>query len=207
MTTDTPNATYLKESQLDEAGEVLGRAFFDDPLMEYILPDADSRSDKVTWFLRTGARYGQLFGEVHTTPESVDGAACWIPPGEADMTLFRMARAGMLLVPFKLGLGAFRRFLKVNDYIEELHKRDMPEDHWYLMILGVDTEKQGQGVGSSLVAPMLARAEAEGLPCYLETMKEINVAFYEKHGFQVVVEDDLPGGGPHFWTMKRLPRG
>ena len=79
----------------------------------------------------------------------------------------------------------------------------MPEDHWYLMILGVDTAKQGQGVGSSLVAPMLARADADGLPCYLETMKERNVVFYEKHGFQVVVEDDLPKGGPHFWTMKR----
>ena len=114
------------------------------------------------------------------------------------MTFFRMFRAGMLMVPLKLGLGAFRRFLNVNDHMEELHKRDMPEDHWYLMILGVDSEKQSQGVGSSLVAPMLARADEEGLPCYLETMKEINVAFYEKHGFHVVVEDDLPKGGPHF---------
>ncbi len=206
MTTNTPDATHLKESQLDDAGEALGRAFFDDPLMTYILPDEETRSKKLTWFMRTGAKYGQLYGEVHTTPESVDGAACWIPPGEADMSMFRMARAGMLLVPFKLGLGAFRRFLNVNDFMEELHKRDMPEDHWYLMLLGVDTGKQGQGVGSSLVAPMLARADAEGLPCYLETMKEINVAFYEKHGFHVVVEDDLPKGAPHFWTMKRPAR-
>ena len=207
MTIDTPKATHLKESQLDEAGEVLGRAFFDDPLMAYILPDEDTRSGKLSWFMRAGAKYGQLYGEVHTTPESVDGAACWLPPGEADMSMLRMARAGMLMVPFKLGLGAFRRFLKINDHMEELHKRDMPEDHWYLMILGVDTEKQGQGVGGSLVAPMLARADAEGLPCYLETMKERNVAFYEKHGFKVVVEDDLPDGGPHFWTMKRPARG
>ena len=203
MTTNTPEATYLKESQLDEAGEVLGRAFFDDPLTEYIFPDPDKRSRRNEWFLRTGAKYGQLYGEVHTTPESVDGVACWLPPGEADLTPFRVIRAGMLMAPFKVGLGALKRFLDISDYIEKLHQRDMPEDHWYLMILGVDTEKQGQGVGSSLVAPLLARADAEGLPCYLETMKERNVAFYEKHGFQVVVEDDLPKGGPHFWTMKR----
>ncbi len=117
-----------------------------------------------------------------------------------------MVRAGMLLAPFKVGLGAFRRFLSISDYIEKLHKRDMPEDHWYLMILGVDTAKQGQGIGGSIIQPILARADADGLPCYLETMKEINVAFYEKHGFQVVVEDDLPNGGPHFWTMKRPAR-
>lgn len=50
-------------------------------------------------------------------------------------------------------------------------------------------------------------ADADGLPCYLETMKERNVVFYEKHGFQVVVGDDLPKGGPHFWTMKRPAKG
>jgi ribosomal protein S18 acetylase RimI-like enzyme len=207
MTTDTPQATHLKESQLDEAGEVLGRAFFDDPLTEYLFPDAERRAGPSEWFLRAGANYGKLYGEVHTTPESVDGAACWLPPGEADMSPWRMMRAGMLLAPIKIGIGALRRFLSISDFIEELHHRDMPEDHWYLMLLGVDTAKQGQGVGGSLMAPMLARADAEGLPCYLETMKEINVAFYEKHGFQVVVEDDLPNGGPHFWTMKRPAKG
>jgi hypothetical protein len=41
----------------------------------------------------------------------------------------------------------------------------------------------------------------------LETEKEKNVAFYERHGFEVVVEDDLPRGGPHFWTMKRQAKG
>ena len=76
MTTNTPDATHLKESQLDEAGKVLGRAFFDDPLTEYIFPDPDKRSRRNEWFLRTGAKYGQLYGEVHTTPESVDGVAC-----------------------------------------------------------------------------------------------------------------------------------
>jgi hypothetical protein len=37
-------------------------------------------------------------------------------------------------------------------------------------------------------------------------MKPRNVSFYEKHGFEVVVEDDVIGGGLHFWTMRRDPR-
>lgn len=206
MTTSTPDATHLKESQLGEAGQVLARAFFDDPLMEYIMPDDGKRADKLEWFMRAGARYGNLYGEVHTTPESVDGAACWLPPGEAEMSPFRMARAGLLVAPFKVGLGAFGRFMNVMNLMEKLHKRDMPMDHWYLMILGVDTVKQGQGVGGSIIQPILGRADGDGLPCYLETMKEINVAFYTKHGFEVIVEDDIPNGGPHYWTMKREPR-
>ena len=76
------------------------------------------------------------------------------------------------------------------------------------MILGVDTVKQGQGIGGSIIQPILARAEADGLRCcYLETMKERNVVFYEKNGFEVLVEDDIPNGGPHFWTMKRYAKG
>ena len=43
MTTDTPNATHLKESELDDAGEALGRAFFDDPLLVYIVPTSGAR--------------------------------------------------------------------------------------------------------------------------------------------------------------------
>jgi predicted N-acetyltransferase YhbS len=83
----------------------------------------------------------------------------------------------------------------------------MSEPHHYLMVLGVDSEKQGQGVGSKLIAPGLARADADRLPCYLETMKTRNLDFYGKHGFEVVHAGEIPKGGPPFWTMRREPIG
>lgn len=116
-----------------------------------------------------------------------------------------MIRAGMMSAPFKFGIGAFGRFLSANNHLEHLHKRDVPQQHWYLMILGVDPPRQGQGLGSAVILPVLDRADRENLPCYLETAKERNLPFYRKHGFEVVVEDDLPRGGPHFWTMLRQP--
>lgn len=195
----------LAKTQIKEAGQVLGRAFFDDPLTVYVEPDDAKRARVLPWFFGTGARYGDMFGEVYTTPQSVEGAAVWLPPGEFTLSPLRMMRAGMLAAPFKLGLGAFMRFMGAMNHVEELHKRDMPPEHWYLMILGVEPDRQGHGVGGSLIEPILARADASELPCYLETMKERNVTFYRKHGFDVVVEDDLPKGGPHFWTMKREP--
>ena len=69
--------------------------------------------------------------------------------------------------------------------------------------LGVEPDRQGQGIGSALIQPVLGRADAEGLPCYLETTKERNVTFYRRHGFDVVAEGDLPDLGPPFWTMRR----
>jgi hypothetical protein len=37
-------------------------------------------------------------------------------------------------------------------------------------------------------------------------MKERNVTFYGKHGFEVVVEDAFLDG-PRYWTMRRDPIG
>ena len=205
MTIDTQVVTLL-DSQRRQAGEVLGRAFFDDPLLKYIFPDEARRKRPLTWLMDRGARYGLRYGEVHTTAD-VAGAAVWLPPGETDMTPLRMMRVGMLIAPLRVGLGAVRRFLASGDYLEEFHKRDVPPRHWYLAILGVDPSRQGQGIGGALIQPIIARADSAGLPCYLETMKERNVTFYKKHGFVVVVEGDLPDGGPYFWTMKREARG
>jgi ribosomal protein S18 acetylase RimI-like enzyme len=105
-----------------------------------------------------------------------------------------------------MGFGNFMRFMKSLDFVEKIHKREAPEPHWYLMILGVEPQRQGQGIGSALMQPAQAKADAAHLPAWLETEKEINVKLYRKHGFDVVVETDLPDGGPHIWCMKRPAR-
>lgn len=89
------------------------------------------------------------------------------------------------------------------ELVSRHHERLVQAPHWYLLILGVEPERQGQGIGSALIAPNLARADAEGLPCYLETAKEPNVMFYRRHGFEVRDEENIPGGGPKVWMMVR----
>jgi hypothetical protein len=49
-------------------------------------------------------------------------------------------------------------------------------------------------------------ADAEQVPYYLETFTERNVQFYGKLGFRVLVHDRIPGGGPPFWTIVRMPQ-
>ena len=51
----------------------------------------------------------------------------------------------------------------------------------------------------------LARCDAARLPAYLESSKERNVPFYERHGFRVTGELTIPGGGPTLWLMWRNP--
>ncbi len=206
MTTEA-EVVQLPQTQVGEAGEVLGRAFHDDPLWRWFLPEERKRAGRLRWFMTVWARYGLRYGEVYVTKAVVEGAAIWMPPGKYPLSVVGMMLVGWLPAPLKLGPAGFRRLMNYSIHVDQLHKRDAPPRHWYLMILGVDPPRQGQGVGGALIRPGLARADAEGLSCYLDTEKERNLPFYRTHGFEVVVEDDLPKGGPRFWTMKREPRG
>ena len=206
MTTET-GVTRLQSHQINAAGEVLGRAFSDDPMTIYVVPEEAARKRKIAWFMRAVTNYGYKYGDVYTTGDHVEGGAVWLPPGGTALSPQRMMMTGMIAAPLRLGWAPFSRFMNVMNCITPLHKRDVPAAHWYLMNLGVDPPRQGQGVGSRLIQPILARADAERLPCYLETMKERNLPFYRRHGFEVVVEDEIPKGGPRFWTMRRDPKG
>lgn len=50
----------------------------------------------------------------------------------------------------------------------------------------------GKDIGSALLRPALAQADADGLPGYLETAEESNAAFYRKHGFETVRHGVVP---------------
>lgn len=197
----------LAPGQMREVGRVLARALCDDPHWLWIFPHESRRAQVLPWFMEVWARYCQRYGEVHITTGKVEGAALWIPPGKYPPSIVGMILGGMMLVPLRFGRAAFERLISSANYAARLHKRDVSSRHWYLSTLGVDPPRQGEGIGGTLIQPVLARADAEGLPCYVETEKERNLPFYRRHGFEVVVEDDLPNGGPHFWTMKREPQG
>jgi GNAT superfamily N-acetyltransferase len=87
----------------------------------------------------------------------------------------------------------------------KFRRRLAPEFHWYLMALGVEPSKQRKGLGTRLIEPILACADSSGLPCYLETFNERNLAFYGRQGFRIAAAGNLPGG-PDFWAMIRAPQ-
>ena len=198
---------HLQSSQVDDAAEVLARAFFDDPAWLWAIPEDDRRAHVLPWFFRAALRYGGRWGEVHGTEGTTEGAAIWLPPERPRLDSLRLVRVGLLLMPLKAGLPGFARFLTMWRALEERHKRDVPPQHWYLWLLGVDPPRQRQGLGSALIQPILGRADQQGLQCYLDTTRERNLAFYRRHGFEVVHEGDFPRGGPHFWTLRREPKG
>lgn len=196
----------LEPDRIPAAGALLARALFEDGLARHMYPDNGERRTHTPWHFSAVVRYGVLFGRVLTTAGEPRGVAVWLPPGESAMTDSRVAAAGLDASPAVLGEEAFGRFMSVMEQIEPLHEQDVPDRHWYLALLGVDPEHAGRGIGSALIEPVLAEADRDGLPCYLETAEKLNLAFYEKHGFEVLRHGIASGTAVEYWTMRRLPR-
>jgi len=190
--------------QHKQASEVMGEAFHNDPLWKYLVPDEIRRALVVPLAMNILVRYSLLYGKIYTT-STLDGVACWLPPGETTPSFSQLVRIGIRSAPFQLGWTGFRRYMSVENYGGKIHKSIAPGKHWYLWGLGVKPSRQGLGIGGMLIQPVLALADIDRLPCYLETMNEKNVPFYEKHGFRVVNEGVVPRHKLGVWAMLREP--
>ena len=79
--------------------------------------------------------------------------------------------------------------------------------HEYLWMIGVAPGRQGEGLGTVLVASVLDRCDRAGLPAYLEASSARSRKLYERLGFTLTGRPlDLPDG-PQMWPMWREPQG
>ena len=193
----------LARADAPAAARVLARAFQSDPMMTYVTPDADRRRRVLPRLLGSIQAYCLRYGTV-LVGSDLGGVACWLPPGGADVTVTRMARTGMVPASASLGIGGLRRLLTLTSAMERDHHRVMPEPHWYLWLLGTEPDQLRRGIGSALLTPVLARADDQRLPCYLDTHNAANVRFYARHGFAPAVENVV--NGVRYWGLSRVPR-
>ena len=199
-------AIRLEPSERKTAAQVLARAFFDYPMIAYYWPDLGRRVQYLEWYWGCAVNYGLRYGQVYTTP-GIGGVSVWLPPGQTHITAWRYVRAGYLPLPLFMGCKQFfTKTMQSDDLAQQVHEEIIPGPHWYLWILAVDPDRQGKGIGSILMQPGTERADAQHLPCYLETYEMRNIPFYLRHGFGLVRTEEVQGSDLCFWCFRREPR-
>lgn len=190
------------DADVEPMAAQLCRAFADDPVMAYVFRNDGRRNAALRAYFTSQMRGDYLpFGGCYTTDDHL-GAAVWGPARKPLLT--GMAGIANLVKVLPYVISHLKSTLAMISLIESMHPH---EPHWYLATLGTDPAAQGRGIGSALMRPVLEQCDVEGLPAYLESSKERNIPFYARHGFEVVKEVPLPGGGPSIWTMWRTPKG
>lgn len=84
------------------------------------------------------------------------------------------------------------------------HSKGIGEDRLYFPFLAVDPAHRQSGRFSKLFEPFLAYADAEQIPCVLETYSPELVKLYEHYGFEEVqaIEDETLGLVQHCMVRK-----
>jgi GNAT superfamily N-acetyltransferase len=184
--------------------EALALAFVDDPGWAHVLPagDAAGRGERLLAFFNAElANLVPEWREVWVT-EDGSGAAVWARPGRWRVPFARTLRA------FPQMRRVFGRRLGLATWallrIERLHPPGA--GHYYLHYLGVLPERQGRGLGSALMRPVLERCDADGIEAFLESSTERSAALYARNGFSLTGTFDMPGSGPLIRQMLRGPQ-
>ena len=188
----------------DIVSQTLADAFSDDPVFTWLLPKAMSRRD---WRVRrlwtvTARSYLRHDKPVYLTSDG-QAAAIWSPPGAWVPRPADQLRDLPPMIPV-FGRSLFRAS-QLQTQMMKAHP--MHPKHWYLYAIGARVESQGRGLGSALLREVLDKIDATGEPAYLESSNIRNVPLYERHGFAVVEEMQIAGGGPSMWRMWRDPAG
>ncbi|HET9090975.1 MAG TPA: GNAT family N-acetyltransferase [Acidimicrobiales bacterium] len=193
--------------QLNDAAAVATRAFQFDPFFVYLSPRPLQRARGLGIFFRSqiaalGGRSEMLAAR---QPDGrLVGVACWVKPDGYPLPVG---------VQLRQSLGAFwaliprpKALVDGTRYISAIDKAHPKEPSWYLFLLVADPSVQRSGIGTELQQTVLQRADADGLPAYLETQNLDNLADYRRFGYEVADELHPVPRGPPLWTMRREPR-
>lgn len=196
-------APQIRDGDIRDAemlADVLADSFSNDPIMNWVIPATQLYKDFFRLII------DQIFlprGIVHVeTAER--GAGLWLPPGEKfdilpGLDIIKLM--GRLLLS-----NGPRPLMRVPQQAKLFEKHHPHKPHYHLLFVGCRQQAQGQGVGSALLKQGTRICDEQRMPAYLESSNELNLPLYQRHGFEVISEANLPNGGPKVWFMWREAR-
>lgn len=174
----------------EAATRTLVAAFADDPVARWLLPhDPRSCAERV---FRPAVELSAAHGGLAVTADGA-GVAVWLPRGA------EAPASELESIPDDLA--RLRTFLGLTE-----GRHPVGRAHRYLVFLGVRPEARGHGIGATLLRDGLARADAAGLPSYLEASSPRNLPLYRRHGFRTTGDPIALPDGPSLAPMWREPR-
>jgi GNAT superfamily N-acetyltransferase len=194
MSTQQPQIIDISRERVEEATEVLTRAFENYPMMDFFFAHS---GDKYVAHIREAFRFTCLMRlelNDNITGVEIDGrlvaVACISNPERPDWP----ESLQRLFAQFEENVGpaAWERF---GQYGELTEKYAVAEPHFYLIAIGVDPAEQGKGYGRLLLDDVqrLSESHPTSTGVALDTETHSNLALYQHCGYQITAQSDLDG--------------
>jgi GNAT superfamily N-acetyltransferase len=181
-----------------QLGQLIADAFAELAQNLWLVPDREARPYVFPAYFALQVELGIHAGVVYTTPVR-DAVAVWLPVAGAVPTLpnydARLTQiAGRWIDRFR----TFEAILGNNHPVGQPHE--------FLALLAVHPSRQGNGLGSRLMAHHHRLLDEQILPAYLEAANVRSAEFYRRHGWRERADAFMVApGGPAMHPMWREP--
>ena len=185
-----------------QLGAITAEAFAEDPVNLWVFGKTDPMAD-VFGALARSVYLRRGFCHIIGDAQGDRGATMW-SHSSANREPGFLAMLGLVASIMRKGSrGAARRGLVASETMAREHPK---APHLYLFTIGTRKAARGKGVGKALMAPVLAAADRDGLPCYLENSNPANTGFYRSCGFERMKLFAPGDGAPVLEAMWREPQ-
>ncbi|WP_432054187.1 GNAT family N-acetyltransferase [Streptomyces sp. bgisy022] len=191
------------EQDRERVVRLLDAAFQDDPVSSWVFPGEEYRRTTHHRLMAAFTDIVMADGRIDLTE---DGSACalWLPvpaddPGDGPAG----EDDGPASVREAVDPGNERVEL-IGRLTAGIHPGGRA--HAYLWMIGVAPGRQGEGLGTALMAAALDHCDRTGRPAYLEASSARSRRLYERLGFEPLGEPLALPDGPYMWPMWREPR-
>ena len=197
------SARLLSFADLGEIVAVMSDAFFDYPVMRYVLGPAEPYERRlhtlVELFVSNRAYRNDPMIGVHDETGALVGAAT--------MTLPRPTDPPPELLPLReklwgeLGADARARY---DEFVAATQRFAVSEPHYHLNMIGVRRSHHGRGLARPLLVAVHERSRTDGASSgvSLTTERAENVRLYEHFGYRVLGQARV-GDSFETWTLFR----
>ena len=208
MTNDSDKSIInISKDRLEEATDVLAKAFEDDPVINYFLfGHGDDYQEKLRELFRYQClMYAEMrlpiFGSVKNS--EITGIACLSVPDK------KKRPDSLIEVDKKFEQSMEQEsFDRIKRYMN-LNKKHTPSvPHHYLAALGVHPDFQGQGFGRLLLEKVFELSGYHGTSTgvFLETATIENVEMYEHFGYDLLATEKLDGIVDLWYMFKSMKK-
>lgn len=192
----------IKKEDLKRCAEVAAKAFIEDESSKFLLDSKLNYQSLYEFYL---VIYNAIYNKMYMFSESenIDSFIIIAPVKNSEVSLWDFVQAGGLKLIFSNGLDFVLRSLNYEENCVKIRKKLVTSKDWYIFQFGVTPAKQGIGLGSKIMKPILNWFDLENISCYLETQKDVNVDIYNHFGFVLKSIDTLPNKSIKQFSMLR----
>ena len=194
----------LRETELEEAAQLIGRGMCDNPanMRVFRIDDPEKRSHAMGRFfvpvLRGLYQRGLILGAILSN--RLVGICGMARPGFCQPRTSEKIR----VFPATVMGNSITTPVRILRWVGDWARRDPSEPHWHLGPVAVEPLLRGQGVGTAMLNGFCEVVDGTSADAYLETDKCENVRLYQRFGFTVTESAEVLGV-PN-WFMCRAAR-